>query len=322
MKKITFMERKTIEKMLKQDAGVREIGRILGRSHSSISDEIRRNKMEYEEYYYAEVAQARTEARVRKQRNKKILDKSPEIKEFVISSILEEQWSPAQIAGQLSLIHSKRVISHETIYQFIYSEEGRRLRLWVKLRRKQKPMRQGRGKRRRRIIIPERTTIHARPNIVFGDIETDLMHAQSKEALSVQVEKTSLKCVLTAVANKTASENLNALHKAIEEFGERNIRSITYDNGSENVSHIKLKQSYGIQTYFCDPYAWWQKGLVENTIGLIRQYLPKGTSLKHITDEQIYDIQEKLNNRPRKKLGWLTPNQAFLILSQGGRIRA
>jgi len=322
MKKLTFPERKTIERMLKQSAGVREIARILGRSHSSISDEIRRNKTEYEKYYDAEVAQARTEARLRKQRNKKILDKSPEIKEFVVSSILEEQWSPEQIAGQLSLIRGKKVISHETIYQFIYSIEGKQLRLWVKLRRKQKPARQKQGSRKKRIIIPDRTTIHVRPPIQFGDCETDLMIAQGKEALSVQVETQSLRCVLTTVANKTAAENLNALHKAIEEFGEGNVKSFTYDNGSENVSHIQLKHDYNIQTYFCDPYSWWQKGLVENTIGLVRQYLPQHAKLAEFTENKIYEIQEKLNNRPRKKLGWLTPNQAFLILSQGGRIRA
>jgi IS30 family transposase len=148
------------------------------------------------------------------------------------------------------------------------------------------------------------------------------MIAQSREALSVQVESQSLKCVLTTVRDKTSAENLNALHKAIDEFGESNLKSFTFDNGTENVKHIEIKHNFNIQTYFCDPYAWWQKGLVENTIGLVRQYLPKGSSLSKITEEQIYEIQEKLNNRPRKKLGWLTPNQAFLILSQGGRIRA
>jgi IS30 family transposase len=320
MKKITFSERKIIEKMLKQGGGVREIARILFRSHSSISDEIGRNKMHYELYYDAELAQARTEARLSKQRNKKIMEKDPSIKVFVVDSILLDQWSPAQIAGQLSLIRGKKVISHETIYQFIYSTEGKQLRLWVQLRRKRKPVRQKQGTRKKRVLIPDRTTVHARPALEFGDCETDLMMAQGKEALSVQVETQSLKCILTTVADKTADENLNAMYGAIEEFGEIHVKSFTYDNGLENVSHTELKRDYSIKTYFCDPYSWWQKGLVENTIGLVRQYLPQYTHLKDVPEDKIYEIQEKLNNRPRKKLGWLTPNQAFLILSQGGRI--
>ena len=111
---LTFNERKIIEKMLKQGAGVRAIGRILGRSHSSISDEIKRNTMHYESGYGAEIAQTRALRRNNKKGNKRIVDLQPKIKAYVIEQISEEQWSPEQIAGQLSLIHNRKVISHET----------------------------------------------------------------------------------------------------------------------------------------------------------------------------------------------------------------
>lgn len=322
MKNLTFNERKIIEKMLKQEAGVREIARILGRAHSTISDEIKRNKMHYEQHYDAEIAQARALRRNVNKGNKKILDMRPDIKKYVIERILEDQWSPEQIAGQLRLIHGKKIISHETIYQFIYSEEGKQFRLWVQLRRKRKPERQKQCGRKKHVVIKERVSIHKRPKQSFGDIETDLMVAQSKEAVSVQVEHDSLRCVLTSIENKKAYEKKRSLHRAIEEYGESNIKSITFDNGSENVIHREIRDEYDIPTYFCDSYSWWQKGRVENTIGLVRQYLPKGTDLSKISEDEIYIIQEKLNNRPRKKLGWFTPNQAFEILAQGGRIRA
>jgi len=108
---------------------------------------------------------------------------------------------------------------------------------------------------------------------------------------------------------------------ALEELGEAHVKSITFDNGTENTKHVELKNDYNLQTYFCDPYCSWQKGKVENLNGLIRQYLPRSINMKEITDEQICDIQEKLNNRPRKSLGYFTPNHAFQILAQGGRLR-
>jgi len=322
MTNLTFNERKIIEKMLNQEAGVRAIGRILGRVHSSISDEIKRNKMHYEARYDAEIAQARSLRRNNNKGNKKLMDQQPQIKAYVIEKMLEDQWSPEQIAGQLSLIHHKKVISHETIYQFIYSDEGKELKLWLHLRRKRKPIRQKQCGKKKHVIIKERISIHQRLKPKFGDIDTDLMVARSKEALSVQVEHDSLRCVLTSIENKKAYEKKRSLRRAIEEYGETNVHSITFDNGSENVIHREIRNEYNIPTYFCDPYSWWQKGRVENTIGLVRQYLPKRTDLSKVTEDQIYIIQEKLNNRPRKKLGWFTPNQAFQILAQGGRIRA
>ena len=114
---------------------------------------------------------------------------------------------------------------------------------------------------------------------------------------------------LKKVSNKTAEENLNALLYIIDSLPLSLFKSMTFDNGGENACHTELKRNFFIETYFCDSYSAWQKGGVENINGLIRQYLPRHTDLSKLTNEDIYEIQEKLNNRPRKSLNYLTPNE-------------
>lgn len=322
MKYLNLEERKRIEKMLRGKCGMREIGRVLGRSHSIVLEEVKRNGGR--ERYEAERAHALFLKNQERKGNRKILDRREEIKRYVIDKITQEQWSPEQIAGMLRLIHGETIICHETIYQFIYSEEGKGLRLWFHLRRKRRSRRQERGARKKQKgwVIPKEKSIHKRGKKKFGDLESDSMiFSRQRHILSVQEEGKSLKCVLTKLFNKTAQETKYALIKAIEEFGESMVHSITFDRGTENAKYAEIEEEYGILAHFCDGYCSWQKGQVENTNGLVRQYLPLHTNLEQMTDEQIYEIQEKLNNRPRKKLGFFTPNQAYEILSNGGRLR-
>jgi len=312
--------------MLKDGERHRSIAKVVRKGKSTVSDEIRRNAMEYERGYRADVAHERSLRRQQNKGKKPILQRNGSLKAYIVHQITLEQWSPQQIAGELKTTHGVHMISHETIYQFIYSDEGRKLKLWLHMRRKKKPYRQPWGKRRQRILIPERVSIHEREDEAnlrteIGHLETDSMiFTNQKAILSVQVDRLSLKCVITRLPNKTALETKSALVDAINELGEHHIKSITFDNGTENMRHIDLRDTYEIRTYFCDAYCSWQKGLVENINGLIRQYFPRYTDMSKVTDEQIYEVQEKLNNRPRKSLGFLTPNQAFTILAQGGRI--
>lgn len=329
MKNITYEERKMIEKMLKQKIGIRAIARVIKKSHSSVSDEISRNKMTYERQYLAETAHERFLRRQNNKGNKSKLDQNPELKKFIIKQLMEEQWSPEQIAGFMKLIKGKRVISHETIYQFIYSEEGKRLKLWLNLRHRDRPRRQSHGQRKcRKITIKYRVSIHERSRLAnerkeLGHLESDSMiFSKQKPILSVQAERMTQKCVITKLESKEAKETKYAIEKSIEEYGESTVKSITYDNGTENARHYEINEDYGIESYFCRAYASWQKGLVENINKLIRQYFPRYINMENITDNQIYEIQEKLNNRPRKSLSYFTPNQAYQILSIGGRIRA
>ena len=325
MKQITFKERKMIEKMLKQGMGIRAIGRALERGHSTISDEIRKNKSPHESCYSADLAQGRHERRQLNKGNKKKLDRRKWLKRYVIEK-LEEDWSPEQIAGTLKVEYGITLISHETIYQFIYSEEGKKLRLWLHLRRKDRPKRKPRAARKSRKghVIKDRVSIHQRPEEAderkrLGDLETDSMiFSQQKPILSVQVDRACQKCALTKLDDKTAAETKYALVRAIEEEY-ATVHTLTHDNGSENVLHTEIRDTYEIQTYFCDPYCSWQKGLVEQINGLIRQYLPRNTNMSNVTQDQIYEIQEKLNNRPRKSLGFKTPNQVYASLIESGR---
>lgn len=329
MKHINYEERKCIEKMKKEGLKNREIGRILGRSHSSIGEEIERNKRPYERYYCAETAHERYLKRQNNKGNVRKLEKDEDLKRMVINN-LKEDFSPEQTAGLIKLIGEKK-ICHETIYQFIYSEEGKRLKLWLKLRHRKYPRRQKRGSRKTRckVTIKERVSIELRPKSAntraeIGHLETDtIIFSKQRRVISVQADRKTQKCAITILENKKAEETKYALQRAIEdEYGMANVKTITHDNGTENAKHMEIRDEYQVGTYFCRPYASWQKGLVENINKLIRQYLPKNMNITNLTQDDMYAIQEKLNNRPRKLLNYFTPNQAYQIFLLGGRIRA
>lgn len=328
MKYLSLDERKMIEKMIKSKNSNRDIASVLSRSHTTIGYEINHNKTADGEYD-AQYAHYRFLSRQAKKGNKSKLEMNPELKSLLIEYLTKDQWSPEQISGFIKLLSLGFNISHETIYQYIYSEEGKRLKLWLNLRHKKRPKRVRHGSRKlRKDTIKFRVPITERPKIVnlkkeVGHLESDSMiFSKQKPILSVQVERISQKCVLTKLPNKTAIETKYALTKAIEEYGQNQVKSITYDNGSENALHYEINENFNLESYFCRAYASWQKGLVENINKLIRQYLPRYTRMDQMSDEDIYEIQEKLNNRPRKTLKYLTPNHVYQILIQGGRIRA
>lgn len=328
MPNLTFEERKRIERMLREELRYREIGRILNRSHTTISYEVKKNKMSYEKFYNAEIAQRRFLDRESQKGNISKLKKDPQLKKFIIQKMKTEQWSPEQIAGTLKMRYGEKIISHETIYKFIYSEEGKKEKLWLEMRHKRRPVRQSWGSRKKRLTIPNRVSIKERSVAAnkkkeIGHLESDSMiFSSQRPILSVQVDRKSQKCVLTLVENKTADETKSAIERALEVYGLSEVKTITYDNGTENARHEEINEAYGIKSYFCRAYASWQKGLVENINKLIRQYLPRYINLKKMTQDMIEEIEEKLNNRPRKSLNYFTPNQAYQIFAQGGRIRA
>jgi len=146
----------------------------------------------------------------------------------------------------------------------------------------------------------------------FGHWESDsIVSKKSKPALSVQAERVSRLVRMTKINNMSANETEEVIKLQIECLGTENIKSLTFDNGGEGANHWKIRNEYHIETYFCDPYCSWQKGTVENTNGLIRRYFPKGTNFETITRQQIYDTQERLNNRPRKILEYKTPSEVW-----------
>lgn len=294
---------------------LRDIAEIMRRTHSVLSKEINKNGVGDRTKYRADIAQRVFEKRRHKQRKGK-LDKYPELKRIVMNG-LAEGWSPDIIAGKLKTSGEPQTISHESIYHYIYNKDGRFEGLYQQLR-------QGKSKRQKRssrkstkLRIPERKSIHERPAYIntrnrYGDWESDsVLFSKQKTILSVQSERKSKLIRMHKAINKSAEETANALIRTIESLPSELFKTITFDNGTENVRHTNIKKEYAIETYFCDPFASWQKGGVENANKLIRQYLPRNTDMAKLTDREIYEIQEKLNNRPWKCLGYQTANEVI-----------
>jgi len=319
MSHFTLIERKTLEKLHKK-VSYEKIGKVIGKVKSSISAEIRNNSMNGE--YDAEIAHVKVVQRKEQKTKRNKLEISFGLKKYVIQKISED-WSPEQISGELRRqTNGKNIISHETIYQFIYSGEGKQLKLWKHLRHRKKPKRVHWGDRKKRIRIPERVSIRERPDYInlreeFGHYEGDLMIFSNGKALAVFIERVTRKTFAVLNNDKTAAEMELALHELVSSAGQVNIGSITFDNGGENVCHAKVRADYAEQfdTYFCDSYCSWQKGGVENANKLLRQYLPRDISLEKLTQDYVDEVVAKLNSRPRKKLGYSTPNTEFKIRS-------
>jgi len=310
----TFYERQMLEYWLRTKQSLREISRIMRRAHTILSREIRRNGNNRTKYR-ADTAQRLFEQRKHgKHRGK--LDKYPKLKAYVVDC-LKQDWSPEEIAGRLKTEINHETISHESIYYYIYERSEKHERLYQHLRQARPKRRRKWGRKMRRLPITERVAINDRPNYVgerkrYGDWESDsVIFSKQRTAISVQSERKSRLVRIHKIENKTAEQTLNALINTAESVPKDLFLTITFDNGTENVKHTEIKKEYGVKTYFCDPFASWQKGGVENANKLIRQYLPRSTDLSKLTDRDIYDIQEKLNDRPRKCLNYRTPNEVI-----------
>ena len=327
-KELTLYEREKIEFYLRAHESIRGIGRYLHRDHSDIVRELDRNTCP-DGIYQAKKAQEYAEKRKRRRRKRK-LEVDEDLKQYVVERLIDDQFSPEQISAEikkrLEPWMSGKGISHETIYQFIYEGQGRFLGLYQYLRRKRKK-RQKRYSRKQRGNQPISfiTPIQYRPEYInekkeFGHWESDTTICENKgnEAISVQYERSIQLTRLTKICDRSAEATEGALRNTIESLP---VSSITFDRGTEGATHWKLRLEYGIDTYHCDAYSSWQKGGVENLNGLIRQYIPRGTDLSTISHHQIYVIQEKLNNRPRKSLGYKTPNECYAErIKQGLRV--
>jgi len=317
MKHLSYEERKIIEKMLLDRESRRSIGKRLNRNHTVISEEVRRHKGQLP--YSAGRAQLAYEQKLKGKKKKK-LETNHKLREYVIEKIRDD-WSPEDISKRLEKFEYRKIgenISYETLYQFIYSKEGRELRLSEHLRTGRGKRRHWSGRMKNIPRIPERISIHERPEEIegrktFGHWESDnMIFSKQKPCLSVELERKSRYCSINKTNSKGSEEKLEAIRKTIDDLPEYLFETMTFDNGTENVKHTELIKLYEIMTYFCDTYCSWQKGSVENINKLIRQYFPRYCNMDNVTDEEIKEVQEKLNNRPRKCLGWLTPKEVLL----------
>lgn len=315
---LTINEREQLNFMLWDRLSIRQIAKELNRSPSTISREIKRNTPAIRRRYTPHLAQEKYQLRKVTARQRPRL-KDPQVVNYVTMK-LKEDWSPEQIAGKWNKNHKKLTISHEAIYQYIYtnSNPGDENDLRPYLRRKHK-------RRKRKYIlfkqekttIPNRIPIDLRPSEVdkrktIGHWEGDsIVSRKSTAGLSTLTERKSLLVKITKLNRKTKEETTNAVIKRLGGYPEGLRQTLTLDNGTENAGHEKITDIIKIKCYFAHPYHSWERGTNENLNGLIRQYFPKGTDFAKVTEEEVKYVEDMLNNRPRKKLDYLTPNEVF-----------
>lgn len=233
---------------------------------------------------------------------------------FVTEKLLEE-WSPDQISGYAKR-HNLFSISHERIYQFILTDKQKGGELYKHLRHQHKKYRKRYGSPKRQGPIRNRRFIDERPIIVnekqrIGDWEIDTIIGKNhKQAIISIVERVSKKTILKKVNAKTAEQVFSSIIQSLKPLSSL-VFTITGDNGSKFAYHEKIASELKTDFYFAHPYSSWERGLNENTNGLVRQYLKKGSDFNQITDDILLEIMFKLNNRPRKLLNYLTPDEVF-----------
>ena len=310
---ITADERDKIAVYLAGGFNYSDIARMLGRDRSSIMREIKRNSSK-QYYVYTSMHADRRSAERKSKANRHDRLKNDFIREYVHEK-LKEQWTPELIAGRLEQDHPGLSISHEAIYQYIY-EDAPELKKYLprshRIRRKRKNAKANSVNR-----IPERITIDQRPQeandrIQFGHWEADaVVSRQSLASLAVLAERVSRLTKLKKIKRNNAEHFSNAIVSRLKIVAPGRRKSITYDNGKENMNHQSINQSLGTQSFFCNPYHSWEKGSVEQIVGLVRRYLPKKTDFAKVSDDQITYIEHQLNSRPRKCLGFKTPYEVF-----------
>jgi IS30 family transposase len=310
---LSLKERDIITTMLSEEKSLGDIAKVLGRSKSTISRELKRNRSPEYKLYLSHRAHGRAELR-RKEASKRQRLKSSRIVSYVKAK-LKEGWSPELISGRIGIDHPGLSVSHEAIYQYIYhpETEGRQDLIWCLIRAHRKRKQKGIGRKERKTKIPNRVPIDLRPPSVenrlwFGHWEGDsLVSRKSLVALNSLVERKSRFLMLTKLERKTAEATFKTVTGRLKGLPKKARRTLTLDNGSENAKHEAITSAIGIKCFFAHPYASWERGTNENVNGLIRRYLPKGTDFRNISNDEIARIEYLINNRPRKCLGFKKP---------------
>jgi IS30 family transposase len=303
-KHLSQAERYQIHALIKAGHDQSQIAKLLDRHKSTISRELSRNTGS--RGYRPKQACEMSADRAQHSRNAPTVE--PWVREAACA-LLCIQWSPEQIASQLP-------ISHETVYQHVYADKAQGGTLWKHLRcQKQKRKRYASG-RDRRGQIPNRRPLSERPLHIearrqVGHWECDtVIGASHKGAVVTMVERKSGYAVMTKVEKKTSELVSSAIVDKLQPMAAR-VKTLTFDNGKEFAGHAHIDQQLQSTAYFARPFASWERGSNENLNGLLRQYVPKKRAMSTVSDEEIRMIQNRLNNRPRKRLGFKTPAEVF-----------
>lgn len=290
------------------------IARQIGVSPSTVSREISRNATKSGKYVWNRADDLAASRARRTPGNRRI----PETLRWRVEQlIMDEQWSPRQISGWLRREEGVS-ISHETIYRMVRSEGSGRLarncRHGMRYRRRKSAPRETRATN-----IRNRRSIHERPVEAdgrrFGDWEMDLIVDSNSNAILTMIERSTNFLLMARLREGRRSMPLaKTVWRLLLPYKGDNLKTITTDNGSEFAAHEWITRKLGVPVFFTDAYSSWQKGAVENTNKLIRQYIPKGTDIGRVTDKRIASIQAKINRRPREKLNFSTPKEEFFKL--------
>ncbi|PIT92634.1 MAG: hypothetical protein COU08_01405 [Candidatus Harrisonbacteria bacterium CG10_big_fil_rev_8_21_14_0_10_42_17] len=322
-KHFSIEECEKIQEMLWQKSSIRVIAKAMGRSPSSVSREINRN-IPLKRSYRPRIAHGRALEK-RTSRSRKIRLKNGLVRRYVLIG-LKSGLSPEQISGRLHLEYPKESISHEAIYQYIYSHIYRGgcgkvrpgyhdLRKYLKRRHKRRGQRGMRSVQR--VFRPKGPSIDDRPKEietrkVLGHWETgSMISKKSKVGLNTLVERKTGLVFISRIENSKAETTKDIIVERLGRLPSEVRKTVTSDNGTENSLFDSVMTELGILWFFAHPYHSWERGTNENTNGLIRWYFPKGTDFATIDDEAIRVVENALNNRPRKRLGWKTPLEAF-----------
>lgn len=290
-----------------------EIAEKTGVDKSTVSRELKRNRQgsAYNALWANDMARAR-----RKRPGRKICGGL----EARVRACLALNWSPEQIAGRLGEENGKvPVVSHETVYQFVYADRVRGGNLYKHLRTKTKRRKKRTGKNGRRGQIQGRAMIDERPPEAgdksrAGDWEGDtVVGAGHRGAILTLVETESKYLEMKLLESKEAAPAADAIIECLGRHPQK-ARTLTTDNGKEFAGHKQVSARLSLGFYFAHPYHSWERGLNENTNGLIRQYFPKKTDFTKLTDAGVQEVMDALNNRPRKSLGYRTPREVFFGL--------
>lgn len=323
---ITEKERYVISHLKSAGFSLREIGRRLGRDHTSIMREINRNRPTYADdavYWYTATQSIADKRRHKarshcRQKHKPLVD--------YVEDKLRLDWPPEAISARLRFDYGddeQMRISHETIYRWVYldaSQDGDlRNHLRRRHRKRRRQTRYGSGRR----FIPGRVSIDDRPAIVgtrdrFGDWEGDTVEgAKGTGGIATHVERKSRYLVAAKLSDKKAATMNAQSIKAFWKIPKAMRLTLTLDNGKEFSQFKELESKTGLTVYFADPYAAWQRGTNENTNGLLRHYFPKGIDFQKVSEEELDLIIKKVNDRPRKCLNYQTPHEVFHQASRG-----
>jgi IS30 family transposase len=321
-KHLSCEERDKIAVLRARGCSYGSIARAIDRDKTTVFRELNRNRSPVYNVYLPHKADGRAKER------KSISGERPRLKNRIIRRYviakLKLGWSPEQISGKIRKKYPERSISYEAIYQYIYDKKTRkRVNLAVYLPRAHKKRKLfGQGHHHKnKIHIPRRVSIDERPKHIAkraqaGHWEADtVISRQSKKALAVSIERKSRMIHIEKLTAKKSRRLVKAITGRLNRYPKELRRTITYDNGSENVEHEKINNMLGTKSYFCNPFHSWEKGSVENAIGLVRRFLPKKTDFAIITHDQVRKIENLINNRPRKCLNYQTPREVMKTLS-------